>query len=1744
MTFWLLPILALSLAYLGYFALRTGAASRTLPAGATAGQVDKAVTLGYLFLSVICIGGLLVSHLAMPGPVASRAARHMEFRGVAVTVPSVTGDMSNVRISGDPVNADSEVQRGFRWSSLPAGSWIDLRPDAIEADHITSYRAIAKHLGSVARLNGRCINDVVGGWIQNGQTGQFTVTTGDEDAPIHLPFALTIEKNKVKVTFKGQTSNALSLQPVETLRSLLKRADLAELSAQLVPVTDPRGVSSLDVLYLVRYRRGDDDSAAGLLSSAASVAFASDAPDGFTIKRTDGIPVERVPSLPATDGKFTLEVDGDEGKDRLRLPQSLDNTAGGQVRLKFAFDPPRSYPLLPSDLIHSLGGKIALASSANGPKADGYVFDTGNLNESFTTFATLSEDGTGLVLDTEREGQDKRVDPNQDRLLGDGSVVPIYALADPLMGRTGTVVAPLASIGLGLLGCVFGFVTIRRKKGGVKRLPRDLIQSHAAFTVWVVAVTLLTIRAVLAFRVSLLPPFNMDAGSAASFKACWPRALAALLCLPPVLGVLTLIAVRSKGINALPDWTDPVGRFSKRRLEALSERPWLRLGHIAYGIAFLVALSAFLEKYLHLPLPGHVLLAVMLIVLGLVFEGVAQARDSDFTSTGNTAETRLKGWLDKRPPALRKGVSLFARRGWPLAATAFLTLAVDPGTFIFFLPLSVALAVGSISATFGKVRRNPSESRRPLPKLVLLALAGAFAFGFLFAVPIGSGILTHPFVGKLAGKSSFPYRLAALDSASAEQLLVDPATSTGVFNPRELQQTLHQRWEMLTYVKASPTGYFGDPLSKVGMTYPTMVSDAVFSIFLVGEHGKMAGAAAIGLILVLSLALFRTAWNASRSRSQRSNARGLYAIASVIGGAGLYMALANLWVVPFTGQNLPFLSLESREDLVLNGGLVIAALLLIAFPAGAGPAIDREAATDARANGWTWWGFPIALGAGFIALLWSLSRVEGEPAQSFNLRPQTLAAIQDRISRAAAESAGGRLPLAQTAAVQSSPIFVHAMFDAFARGAVSRTPFVSERGGAKLTLDKAFFMVPSPFAHDEGVPWHGSLLAQGMVQRRQLIIGGSRAPVILEPNAGVAEITLGLPVPEIRAQTIEIRQRLPRRRGQPARSIDYGGVTLSGSDVVIRWRTSGKPGALLINGERPQQKLNEHILAPSDRVSLEYTGTDGVAQKLSIQYPGPSEAALAEVSWRNGKYLRTFPQGSDFPLAATIGEIADSNVRSGKPVEDVTLSLNLPLQRDLEAQLRSWGRERSRLIDSGSKAADGLPFTAVTVLDSSTGAIEALAAIPQCDPSDDPAYVRSRFASEREALIASKSSWTFVNRTIGSTVKPLSYAALSTQLNHDGFDLGSLHVNEAAAVETETDSKGETRRAYRKLGDIELRRGKRLGAKENPRQDVDMTAYLRDSRTWPAIVTSTIGLVASKSDKDRQKHELQEMFAPNGGGPLIVGGRRVAFQPREALQRLFAPDGSLSSLELDNTAYFRGIQSSYGPGVAPFNADGADRWDDGLDKSFFAPLDASQTRSTLRSVGLPDVHRTDTTNLTDLDSQLVRYMIGSGECRWNAVTMATNAARIMTGMKVQPTLSGTAKPATEKMPTPISDFSRWRKPRILEPLMHITTIPREYLDRIHGALPGNYRIAMKTGTIDDGATKGAMESEMLMFTVGQYSEVTGFIPGHCVSGFLSIRSSKKAEGDDMIKGDLAARIIPILVAHLKVRLGTATPHSK
>lgn len=1749
MSLLLLVLFLLTLGYLGYFALPGSRRSDAFHLG-------RAVTTGYLLVSSLLIGLLFVSYTGFPSSAVRKLVRHIEFRGVAVTVPSVTGDTSNIRITGDPIDSESPIKRAFQWFALPSGAWIDLRPDRTDGQTVLSYRAEAHSCSEIVRLNRYCVNKTVGGWINVGEAAQFEISTpfrkgaGPRKQPprvIDLKLSAAEDEIHLSSTLEGSAVKMTGLQDHLSLRDLLKATDSGNLRDKLKGFDNGLGTSILDCVQIIRRRRGDGRSEIGLVYRALSQPPKStdDSDDSYyslaTI-RCDSISTPSSQGIEAVDGHFRLDIFGSESRNAIMLPTTVASTVGGHAQLRFLFDPPRAYPLPPAELLKAHGNTVQLASADMGQDGSGYLFDTGNLNEGFLATAKLSDDGTSMGIANNVSDAASPIRPNEDQLLGSGAVAPIFALADPLNGPGLPWLMPAAGLLLGLFLCVSSFARLPMGLSGRRRqIPVNIAPVHAAFVVWVVSTAILAVRVVLAFRVSVLPPFNMDTVSAASFRGSWSKAWIPALILPPFIGILTLAVVRAKQPAAQQPWTERIGDWTAQKLKKVSNRPWYFLSRATYCSAFTLGFLMLLQKVIHFPFPDVVLVGVLLVILGLVFDGVGEARDDEFaekSESNDTAQTRL-GKLAGRFRWTKRVVAKknLWNRNPLLWGAAFILFFLDPGTFLFFVPLVFALCVGGLISTFGQNPATADERLMTKGARVRIVIFGALALallGIFISAPLGVRLLTNPFAAKVLKNAAFPYRLAATNSSLAEQLLVDPHSSQGAFAPHRMQETLHQRWEMIDYQQANGAGYFAAPLSNVGMTYPTTLSDAAFSVYLIGEHGKLAGSMIIGLVVLMALAIFRTAWLAACSRNQKANARGLYAIAGVFGCTAVYMALANLWVIPFTGQNVPLLSLNSIKDLLLNGTLLTAAILLIAFPGSWSSQADPLSRRDAKNSAIAWWAFPALLATGWFVLSIELANITGHPEQPFNLSDSTLTTIQQTVDEARAQAREQQLPLEKTSAIKGASPFVRELVASFDSGEVTKTPIVQGRGAASsIMVDKRFFLLRSPFEHELGVPWHGSLLATGKIRRHQLVVGGSRVPILMEEGMGPSELILGQPVKTVVAQTIDIKQ-LADTKGS-GKTIDYGGIKLDGDRITLRWKDFGKPGTILINGKRLDSRLNEIQINESDIVSLEYTGSDGIPMKLSIHYLGATENKLASVVWRNGRYARTFPQGADLPLAYTIGEIGDEVARTAKKQPgDVQLSVDMQLQRDLQSELRRWAREKGRLIDRGATMPDGLPFTALSVLDSASGQIRALASLPQCDPREDFGQIEDLFSTESDAQVAARSSWTLVNRTIGSTIKPLGFSALNSQLDSKTFDLTQLHVNEVAGIEEYTNKDGESKRAYRQLGDIHLKQGKGLGSKENPREDVDMFTYLKDSRTWPAIVTSTIGLVSDKSHPNTMHEELEKMLSHSSTGPVAIGSQRMAFTPARALKRVFPNETTLSSVELADTAYFKGIEECYGPSVVPFNTNEISRWDDGLEKRFLAPFDLSATsKLTLKNLGLPEVHWADTTSLTDLDGQLIRYMIGGGECRWNAVTMATNFARITMGKKVQPTLSMTAKPIKIDMPAPINSFS-WRKAHLLDPLFQITTIPADDVATIRTTVAdGGYRIAMKTGTIDDGMGDQAMESEMLMFTMGRFSDSSGFVPGHCVSGFFSIRSSKQAEGDVMVKGDLIKRIMPILVNYLK-----------
>jgi len=121
------------------------------------------------------------------------------------------------------------------------------------------------------------------------------------------------------------------------------------------------------------------------------------------------------------------------------------------------------------------------------------------------------------------------------------------------------------------------------------------------------------------------------------------------------------------------------------------------------------------------------------------------------------------------------------------------------------------------------------------------------------------------------------------------------------------------------------TGFAGNAV--LGRGVPTAVSFAenTFSVYVLSEHGALGG---LGILLAyLALLVVVGVWTYRVHETVQETRLGLAVLAMTVGGVSwltltaIYVAASNLALVPLTGQNMPFLGLNSWADVILVSGL-------------------------------------------------------------------------------------------------------------------------------------------------------------------------------------------------------------------------------------------------------------------------------------------------------------------------------------------------------------------------------------------------------------------------------------------------------------------------------------------------------------------------------------------------------------------------------------------------------------------------------------------------------------------------------------------------------------------------------------------------------------------------------------------------------------------------------------------------------
>jgi len=683
--------------------------------------------------------------------------------------------------------------------------------------------------------------------------------------------------------------------------------------------------------------------------------------------------------------------------------------------------------------------------------------------------------------------------------------------------------------------------------------------------------------------------------------------------------------------------------------------PWLLIGSF---IAVMITISLGLTGRIRVTME-YALAIGGLIVVARIFALAWAPHVHDYST--EAAEMRP---LPPRRFTMRDVFGMLAVLS--IAAVIYVPLGLtDPGlVLLYFSAATVAVLVGLHTLH----RHGRLLAGALLIALVLSAVATMY---------VREGRLT-----RATGELSTPQaRFAGAYHAQELEgyLLRAPESS-----PLEIVRTLQQYWGTDQYAamgKTTGSGYFNTEFSSYVVPRPVALTENVFSVFVLSEHGWIGGVAVLLLYLMVALALLSGALLCTSRPEHHPRAIFLTGLAGFIAIPALYMAASNGRIVPLTGQNMPMLGLLSIADAAL--GTWLAALAITALPiavaTGAVHAMPGERAARLRRGVISFGAGMAVLTAVLAALLWRPTHAEPKP-----FRLDTLAAeAEGFVSSGALIVDADTIAIAQTAA----------QHPALAQGTLLRRGIrTSNRisrgermtgncydvdpmfriGESDITVSGALCSVRVPSGQREA--WLGPLRTDDEMVPAVLTDG--RTAVILSGNAALAMASFGRGCTQpgsIRARSVRI-------------GCGSDGAVLSAGHMMVTIE-SRDSSAIEINGTQPGPLA---VLRPGDR--LRAPGTADIV--MTTLPPG----AIGYARWENGRWRRLSTPFAGNWLAQIDSQLAHSLSDEKHAALPAVVTVNEALHTEL--------RER---IKAACDAVPGVRVCSVMLADPVTGEIKAYA---------------------------------------------------------------------------------------------------------------------------------------------------------------------------------------------------------------------------------------------------------------------------------------------------------------------------------------------------------------------------------------------------------------------------------------------------
>jgi hypothetical protein len=1418
------------------------------------------------------------------------------------------------------------------------------------------------------------------------------------------------------------------------------------------------------------------------------------------------------------------------------------------------FERPVSWPLPPED---QGANKFVLTSTDDYIPINGYSFDLPDPGKPFYAKAQLSEDLSSWTI----TGSPKHYSVEDVAYVGrisQGVMVRLVRARSSRPGWTG-----IAGITVGALAL---FIVVWRDPGSWQSHVFDCIWP----TVWVFTVSVLAFRFLTAYRMSLVPPGGASQRDVALFHKTASVAMVGLALIPIAMAIAWGVARNRSEDRGGPSW------FSRVRGTVLvsifgvciagAGVVWYR-GHASLALGIVLGMGGLLlfarlgmrreEFGVSKPVTDGLLLSLPIIwvLVAIVFGTQQQSFMGLRISTSTHLVTVLVLWLfcSRIPGRMIWRAALGCAALLPLGLQALPPLR-DRGVLLYSVPLVFLVFI----VWFW---RYPRRLRSGIASLAFWATIAAIAVVGVVALQKSSDNVAQ-------------YRIQTWLGRDTEILL--GTSEAPNFDFDHLRRNMLHRWQMLAYSakgSSSPFGFGRAPLSNVGMSYATSMSDSSFSIYVLGEHGRRTALLIIGFLVSIGCLILLAI---PFLQDDISSWGGSVAVLFVTGGFfivnTLYMALANVGKAPFTGQNIPFLSLDSGGDLFQGGAL----LALVSFVLGSESAprirVNRDDFPLQLVPSWLhqWlaslprlrtaqWHLAIIATLLVVcvgmAALWHRIDYLGNNCELEFCVDHTLDSVVTRTiqshmpegrkdlsaSGSASESAQTAWMLTPQGTLEDTGAIDTTRLEREVVSAFNMRPDKYDPGKGYLYLERVadgirvrsnqdYFRVPLPFG-EHGL-WRGTITAHDQRGPMPTICGfGSKQRAtayclsLSEYGAPLTRKDCGAQsraeAPEVLDSVLPLLEAI-QAEGRVTSSgyvcVDrHGNSIFSVQRIGNNVRISGYSGVRILQDGRP---LSDATAALAPGAVLHVVVTSDPSSSQNLIYLSSSDTTLAFTQWRNGRYRRVFPYGPYVPMAYALGVAADNLAHD---LNILRLSLDIRLQEQL---LADFGKYIARHPEYKTNDPLGSRLAGV-VLDAFTGEIRALPSWPYADPSD-PGFEHALEVSgprTRQALLRNHN---FDDHVVGSTIKPLVFSSIASELWPD--DISKLEVFNVA------DNTRNREHLHDHIAGVPLGQSwdcdnslNVMNAKEFLVRSLDFyeatlgfVGSATDSRAWKEMVSNT-------------RTRLSTRINYKGKSYLDLGRLRETPYSRSliALEDLDASTYNaprMSSVNQGDTLLLRGLRDMFDAPTAlenqrrvrfelassfvPSLALGAGKSDD--DSRWNVPL----------SVVTPELIRIDPFEKPYPD--FILCLLGGGpSCKFNNVWMAQAGARIASGHLVSATLESRVEPGRSgSLPSPL-DQQEWVNERLIDPLHDVGLPPYGTAKDLHTQILKKcksikdsdcYLAVYKTGTIDEGDVE-SKESEALLFILGLW-RAGKFVPGQTVAGFVYMQDSKnkKSPGQGCPKG--------------------------